>query len=306
MPFSEQWSDDVYEYVREITQQFGIRAERADTSHGHIIVQDIWRLLNEALFVVADVTVPNANVYYELGIAHTLGKETILLAHSTANIPFDINFFRHLLYGGGSGTARVLREKLPAFIEAAIRNARQDLAAGTITGGSRFALVEERLRAWQRSGYNYDETLDLNILHALKGAAELDSFTPEMLAFCLISATYRRPWDRPSEALPFWIRRNQFNIAAGEALGMCIGMPARRVRYLAAFILQFMSSESRNAGLARGGQDPDNATLLDRVREEKVETYVGQTNTFSDLDPTKRSELLQDFTFIRSCLNLPL
>ena len=50
------------------------------------IVQDIW----DADFVVADLTKCNGNVYYELGIAHTLRKPTIQVSQHL-RIPSDID-----------------------------------------------------------------------------------------------------------------------------------------------------------------------------------------------------------------------
>jgi hypothetical protein len=43
-------------------------------------MRNIWKSICEARLVVADLTGGNANVFYELGIAHTVGKETILIA----------------------------------------------------------------------------------------------------------------------------------------------------------------------------------------------------------------------------------
>ncbi len=38
------------------------------------------------------------NVFYEAGIAHTLGRAVIPLARSTSDIPFDLRHHRHLIY----------------------------------------------------------------------------------------------------------------------------------------------------------------------------------------------------------------
>lgn len=52
------------------------------------------------LAFIADVTTKNANVFYELGIAHTLGKDVILLHQkNSGKIPFDIITRRYLEYG---------------------------------------------------------------------------------------------------------------------------------------------------------------------------------------------------------------
>jgi hypothetical protein len=37
-------------------------------------------------------------VFYELGIAHTIGKPVVLLTQQVADIPFDLNRYRHIVY----------------------------------------------------------------------------------------------------------------------------------------------------------------------------------------------------------------
>ena len=49
------------------------------------IIQSIW----DADYVIAELTSSNANVAYELGIAHTLNKRTIQISQNL-KIPFDI------------------------------------------------------------------------------------------------------------------------------------------------------------------------------------------------------------------------
>ena len=59
-------------------------------------MRDVWNGINNSRFLVAELSSRNPNVMYELGIAHTLGKEVILIcqAHSE-DVPFD---FRHMRY----------------------------------------------------------------------------------------------------------------------------------------------------------------------------------------------------------------
>jgi len=61
-------------------------------------MEDIWSMILSAEVVVADITGRNANVFYELGIAHTLGKPVILITQTTEDIPFDLNRYRHVIY----------------------------------------------------------------------------------------------------------------------------------------------------------------------------------------------------------------
>ena len=56
--------------------------------------------------VVCDCSGRNPNVFYEAGIAHTLGREVILITQSEHDIPFDLRHLRHVRYlNNGEGLA---------------------------------------------------------------------------------------------------------------------------------------------------------------------------------------------------------
>lgn len=64
---------------------------------------DIWHSINDADFVIADITGRNANVLYELGIAHTLAKPVLIVSRNAADIPIDLGTRRVILYGQSGG-----------------------------------------------------------------------------------------------------------------------------------------------------------------------------------------------------------
>lgn len=82
MPFTENWSDRVWRHLKTIIEGTGLECMRADNLFGPSILEDIWRAINESTLIVADTTSRNPNVFYEIGIAHTLGKRVILLSQS--------------------------------------------------------------------------------------------------------------------------------------------------------------------------------------------------------------------------------
>ncbi len=53
--------------------------EAEDIRHGRSAVREMWHSLNHAAVIIADLTGADGGVMYGLGIAHTLGKETILI-----------------------------------------------------------------------------------------------------------------------------------------------------------------------------------------------------------------------------------
>jgi len=99
MEFSSPYNEIYLEVIKRISEEFEIEAVRADETFGPgIILTDIARQIIESKAVIAEITPPNPNVYYEIGYAHALGKPTILIADKSAKIPFDVSPFRILLY----------------------------------------------------------------------------------------------------------------------------------------------------------------------------------------------------------------
>ncbi len=99
MPFTETWSDDTYFILKDTCQDINATIIRADEVLGsNIIIDDIISQIKKSNIIIADITVRNANVYYELGYAHALGKKVILIAQEGTEIPFDIAYIRYLTY----------------------------------------------------------------------------------------------------------------------------------------------------------------------------------------------------------------
>lgn len=63
------------------------------------ISNDIFTKLMHSKYVIADITYPNPNVFYELGIRHAIRPGTILIREKVDfSIPFDISHLRHIEY----------------------------------------------------------------------------------------------------------------------------------------------------------------------------------------------------------------
>jgi hypothetical protein len=109
MPFDGTFST-VYEAIQGAAGDAGMRSRRADEIwENPAIIQDIVNLIDRAKVVVCDCTGRNPNVFYEIGIAHALGREVVLLTQSEHDIPFDLRHLRHIRYlnnGEGLGELR--------------------------------------------------------------------------------------------------------------------------------------------------------------------------------------------------------
>jgi hypothetical protein len=72
------------------------------------IIDDILSLIWRARVVIADLSGKNPNVFYEAGIAHTLGRDVILAAQSMDDVPFDLRPLRTVTYlDNGEGRGRL-------------------------------------------------------------------------------------------------------------------------------------------------------------------------------------------------------
>jgi len=61
--------------------------------------------------VVVDFSGKNSNVMYETGIAHTLGKHVVPITQAMADVPFDLQPHRALVYlGNAEGIAAMKKE----------------------------------------------------------------------------------------------------------------------------------------------------------------------------------------------------
>lgn len=117
MQFSAQFEDLYEDVIRPVCEEVGIEAYRAsDISRPGVILQDILQGLDESSVVIADLTPPNPNVFYELGYSHALRKPVILLAEHDTPLPFDISGYRVIFYdntiGGKSNLESELRHHL--------------------------------------------------------------------------------------------------------------------------------------------------------------------------------------------------
>jgi hypothetical protein len=100
MPFANELKPLYDGYIKPAAQTLGLTVARADDFFAaSSVVSDVWDSIYAARVVIGDCTGRNANVFYEIGIAHTLGKPVILLAQDSTDIPFDIRHIRVLIYG---------------------------------------------------------------------------------------------------------------------------------------------------------------------------------------------------------------
>lgn len=125
--------DDVYERaIRPAAENAELDVVRADEEvHGGLIHVGMYERLLLAEIVVADLTLSNPNVFYELGVRHAAKPRTTILVYAKgAGLPFDVAPIRAIPYTLEEGRlshdeAARLRELLADRLAAAREESEQ-------------------------------------------------------------------------------------------------------------------------------------------------------------------------------------
>jgi hypothetical protein len=99
MPFGAELGPVYEAHIKRVAAAKLLSAGRADDffSTGSVMA-DVWSAINAATVLIADCTGRNPNVFYEIGIAHAIGKPTILISQSIDDVPFDLRHLRVVVY----------------------------------------------------------------------------------------------------------------------------------------------------------------------------------------------------------------
>ena len=108
-PFGEKEGIDFERVERELIQPALVRlgtlgiqvvgGTTAEINRAGNIREDMFQRLLTADLVVADLSIHNANVFYELGLRHAFSdKYTFLLRSESSSYPFDLQTDRYFVY----------------------------------------------------------------------------------------------------------------------------------------------------------------------------------------------------------------
>jgi hypothetical protein len=124
MPFGH-WFDAYYkELFTTAIKDAGMEPLRADElfSTGTVIEQ-IWEQIQKSKILLADLTGKNANVFYELGLAHAARKPVVFTSANLEDVPFDLRHLRVIIYDINDPS---WGDKLKTSLTAYLRNAKND------------------------------------------------------------------------------------------------------------------------------------------------------------------------------------
>jgi GAF domain-containing protein len=119
MPFKKGLDGIYHSVIKPTVQEFGFVCRREDEFPCvGALPQGIVSHIANATFIVADLTHNNPNVYYELGIAHTLDKMVILISQDAC--PADIRHWKYIRYNDKLEHAVTLQNEIRKAVTEAL------------------------------------------------------------------------------------------------------------------------------------------------------------------------------------------
>ena len=268
-------------------EKAGYLPVRADAQEGALIIKEMVAQLMLADLVVADISIPNANVYYETGLRHGGGaKGCLLLSASWANPVFDLAQIRRNTYTLGPtplkpGDYEQIQEQIyqaVAALDASSNPVRELIDSDELAQGQSSRLKEARdaairfqtdvracklknsLRESQQAVLHISDKYDVRLLPHY-AARELFELTRDVLGWKAL-IDFHANLDKESQRQPFF--REQIALAKSktgdmaqaisevEALIEQHGHTGERSRLLGWFykIRYFESSAGREKKLA--------------------------------------------------------
>jgi len=114
MPFAAPHSEQLWRILRGVADIHGLNVRRVDERlEPAPIISDILDEMERAEIIVVDLAGLNANVVYELGIAHARCSSVILLSPKEQVLPFDLAAIRCIFYDLSTRESQVeLAERL--------------------------------------------------------------------------------------------------------------------------------------------------------------------------------------------------
>ncbi len=118
MPFRDELRPVYDDHIKSVVDKAGLTCARADDLFGaEAIINEIWSFIKNADLVIADCTGRNPNVFYEIGIAHTVGVPVILISQNIEDVPFDLRHQRVILYAYTPQGVKAFEQALAEALE---------------------------------------------------------------------------------------------------------------------------------------------------------------------------------------------
>jgi hypothetical protein len=117
MPLEAYWSETMWVHIQQTLKSVGWDSFRAEALFGQDVLEDTWEKLNVVDLLVADLTYKHPDVFYKVGVAHTLGKSIILISQHARDIPPDFRRFPFIVYDNNVSGLQRLAERLVELVK---------------------------------------------------------------------------------------------------------------------------------------------------------------------------------------------
>ncbi len=120
MPFHTGMKQVYTDAIKPACEKANFKPLRADELIGpYNIHRDIIKYIFSSDVIIADLTGWNPNVFYEMGVAHTLDNKTMMIIQEGEKLPFDIGNYRCIYYEPTEGGLKVLMQKIVDYLQTA-------------------------------------------------------------------------------------------------------------------------------------------------------------------------------------------
>jgi hypothetical protein len=120
MPFADKLKD-VYFAIKDECKKLRLNAIRIDDTTGSgFVLRKIYKFIEDAEFIIVDLTDERPNVYYELGYAHGVGNlenEILLIAAEGTTLHFDIAPLSVQFYSSTENLRQIVNSHLKRMIK---------------------------------------------------------------------------------------------------------------------------------------------------------------------------------------------
>lgn len=146
MPFANEYDSVFSAAIRPAAEANGYRCERADSySIPQNVPSEVVKAIISSDLVIADISEPSPNVYYELGVSHCVGNKTITITCKVDTLPFDLATWRAIPYRNQTGELDVLRLRLNESIRSQSKIARNQPTNLVQEAGREFFNLRQRI-----------------------------------------------------------------------------------------------------------------------------------------------------------------
>lgn len=99
MPFKQPYNSYYLEILKPSLRKCGYSVSRSDDLFTPgVVMTDIQNSIRNSDLILCEMSDRNPNVFYELGLAHAIGKPAILISNNEEDIPFDLRHIRVIFY----------------------------------------------------------------------------------------------------------------------------------------------------------------------------------------------------------------